>query len=409
MVTLSGLLVFAMVIISVHGVDVGYDGTCVVNTDDCTVPGTACIAESGGGQTKCLCDGNWEKVADQNKCQCKSDFILNEAENGCLSSDTDSCASTNADKCVLNAECTADTCTCKSGYTATEKLCIGDLGVACASNAECGSGVCDSTRTTSICAIGVTDECTESNADKCVLNAECTSSSDTCSCESGYTAVGKLCTGAPGYACEASSGCAGNDICDTNANSVTCALANGDACDADDSKCMTHSECTEETCTCSNGDADETTELCPAPNSDKGIGEACTAADNVCTTLGSACVADGGSTSTTKCLCADDYVANTDNSGCLKNLGTSCGSTTVCADGGVCDINSDYPTCAMGNGGTCDADSKCVANSKCTETKCTCTNGEADETTKLCPSRSGGLRESFSILVVTLCLWLSLF
>ncbi|WAR02463.1 hypothetical protein MAR_009021 [Mya arenaria] len=227
----------------------------------------------------------------------------------CALGDADSCAAPYADKCVLNAECTTNTCTCKTGFTATNKLCIGvalgdactnvapctaansvcggadnskicscadgytkettfckaELGVACATNADCGIGVCDSTRSSSICALGHAESCASPNTGKCVLNAECTT--NTCTCKSDFTATNKLCIGAFGSECETSTGCGGSDICDTNANPATCALVSGGTCDAAKSQCMTYSECTTEGCTCSNGDADETTNLCPSPNS----------------------------------------------------------------------------------------------------------------------------------------------
>ncbi|XP_052799228.1 prion-like-(Q/N-rich) domain-bearing protein 25 [Mya arenaria] len=268
------------------------------------------------------------------------------------------------------------------------------------------------------------DECTNT-----VTNSECVDEADpkTCTCVEGYTQQDADCKANKGI----------GDVCSTTDDICTTV---GTACVADGGSTSTTK------CLC-NGDyvANANNNGCLK---NKGIGDVCSTTDDICTTVGTACVADGGSTSTTKCLCNGDYVANANNNGCLKkidvtcdaesqcvanaecsdtcqcltdftsnadktkclnNLGTSCESTSVCAADGVCDINSDSPTCAIGSGGSCDADSKCVAHSECTEKTCTCTNGDADETSKLCPSRGGGLRETSSVLVVTVCLWLNLF
>ncbi|WAR02462.1 hypothetical protein MAR_009020 [Mya arenaria] len=89
------------------------------------------------------------------------------------------------------------------------------------------------------------------------------------------------------------------------------------------------------------------------------------------------------------------------------DLGVACATNAECGSG-VCDLTRTSSICALVSGGTCDAaKSQCMTYSECTTEGCTCSNGDADETTKLCPSPSSGFREIWSMFAVVTCLFLN--
>ncbi|XP_052799716.1 multiple epidermal growth factor-like domains protein 11 [Mya arenaria] len=312
--------------------------TCNDGTTDNSaycVSNAACTASTN---SECACSSGYtvNTVNSEKLCQADYDTVC--------AADTDCIADHVCDTSLTSPVCKKDlgqTCTsgqCVSPATC-DTTCKSGLGGACSADVHCSAGFCDTSVTPNKCSIKAAGTgCTTD--DHCVANAQCTSGS--CACSSGYTndhatpASAKYCKGSAGTTCVTLADCdqLTNLICDTALATPVCRKKLAD-CFADQTNCVTNSECGASACACMTGYSQDATSFVCEGAIDKSCANhgGCDAdSDLVCDIGGTSTCKKGATTACTSGQCIT-------NAACECSV-CACSSSATLSTSGLCEVQN---------------------------------------------------------------------